>query len=256
MRKKVMGFTLIELMIVVAIIAIIAAIAIPGLLRARISANEGSASAGLRSIASAQANFSKSQTVDQDTDGSGENGVFNELTGSTSCRGVSGGAQRPALKVTDLTVALQATAGNFSAKSGYYFQMFLPGSVGAIVTDNGTAELNPLDPAIGPEAAAIQQQEQLWLCYGWPATYRSSGIRAFVSNQSADVFATANTDVNNAGYFFGDGGGGGLANRPVYSTAMVNDGTVVIDEATWTNISVKDNVNAADPNHVWVPSSS
>lgn len=48
------GFTLIELMIVIAIIAIIAAIAIPNLLRARIAANESSAIGSMRSLATAQ----------------------------------------------------------------------------------------------------------------------------------------------------------------------------------------------------------
>ncbi|MCM8812021.1 MAG: prepilin-type N-terminal cleavage/methylation domain-containing protein [Candidatus Omnitrophica bacterium] len=61
-RKKSKGFTLVEIMIVVAIIALIAAIAIPNLLRARHNANETSAIGNVRTLVAALESFRANQT--------------------------------------------------------------------------------------------------------------------------------------------------------------------------------------------------
>lgn len=55
MKKR--GFTLVEIMIVVAIIALLAAIAIPNLLRARLNANEAAAISALKTVASSSISF-------------------------------------------------------------------------------------------------------------------------------------------------------------------------------------------------------
>ena len=77
--RRTAGFTLIELMIVVAIIAIIAAIAIPNLLRSRMSANEANASGSLRTISTSQSSFQTAAFIDNDGNGEGDFGTLAQL---------------------------------------------------------------------------------------------------------------------------------------------------------------------------------
>ena len=83
------GFTLIELMIVVAIIAIIASIAIPSLLSARSNANEKAVIATLRSIVTAQELARTNVMVDTNNNGLGEAAGIGELTGTEVIRGTA-----------------------------------------------------------------------------------------------------------------------------------------------------------------------
>lgn len=77
------GVTLIELIIVVAIIAIIVAIAIPNLIRSKMSANESSAVSGIRTISTGEISYKAAAMEIDSTTGVGQYGDLTELGSGT-----------------------------------------------------------------------------------------------------------------------------------------------------------------------------
>ena len=151
MRKK--GFSLIELLIVVAIILIIAAIAIPNLLRSRIAANEASATATMRTLNTAEVTYAS-------TYNSGFTDTLTRLGAPAS-----GQPDATAADLVDpvLSGKTGGTATTFT-KNGFSFTYAPSGTYGFIAT---------------------------YAVTGNPIARGSSGQRSFFSDQSAVIRANA-----------------------------------------------------------------
>jgi len=150
MRKS-RGFSLIELLIVVAIILIIAAIAIPNLLRARMAANESSAVASIRTINTAETTYNSTYPS------------VGFAPALTNLGGAIGAACVPSSTTACLIDAVLSNNGNpaGSGKSGYLF------TTGAGTVSAGVN--------VGYVAVTV------------PVTINQTGIRAFCAEEDAVV---------------------------------------------------------------------
>ncbi|MBM3817401.1 MAG: type II secretion system protein [Acidimicrobiia bacterium] len=163
------GFTLIELLMVVAVIGILAAIAVPGLLRAKLSGNEASAIASMRTIHSAQMTYAA---------GCGGGGYAPSLADLATAP-PGGTAFIPA----DLAEATPAG----TPKSGYEFT----------ITATGASVLEAGDTCNSASAASTST----FFVQGDPDATGTSGVRFFATDETgqirADVVQLANMTAGN-----------------------------------------------------------
>lgn len=192
------GFTLIEMLIVTALIGVIASIAVPNLLSSRLVANESAAIQTLRAISTAQLQFQTSAFLDSNYDGNSEYATLRELAGLEPLRG-SGAALNVGL--LSKSAAILDGTGTVTLK-GYRLRLFLPAAdgTGVVATGDNAAQI---DPAMS---------NRFWTCVAWPLVEGKTGNRTFFVNQQGTVVGSR--DPGYSGSVTEPGAGAALVGVP------------------------------------------
>jgi type IV pilus assembly protein PilA len=157
--KKQKGFSLIELLIVVAIILIIAAIAIPNLMRSRMAANEASAAGSLRTLNTAEVTFSTTYGVG-----------FAPLA--------SLGSPAGACAATSTQACLIDPVLTIGSKSGYTITVPTPAANGTVAAPNVVYETQATPIALGQSGQRQFCSDQSGVIRANPAGNAAAGTCA------------------------------------------------------------------------------